>query len=429
MWNGLIFCLLLIASLPQGNTYDTLFRNAASDSAQGKYDQAIAQYKAALALRPGAPEALNNLAVMYYAVHDFANAYKVASGIWREHPELKAAALITGLAAIQINQPRDAIAPLNTLIASDKTNRDALLGLASAHLALGELPQAARIYEQETAYQPDDFKAWYGKAICYERMAESASRRLARIPGGAAYSKRLLGEYLQSAGDEKLAREAFGESAVASGSAAARAEYQTARALADQARNAFERMVTLAPDSWQTEVFLGDVDRQHGNLVSALAHYKKASEAESQNSAALLGMGTAYWELGDFEHASVCLRETLKLNPHAQQALFELGNIAVRRHHDAEAIPLLTLYLASQPDALAAHADLGRAYLHLKQYSEAVPELETASEADESGDIHYQLSVALKQLGRTKDAQLAMEKSKTIREAQLARQRRLEANH
>ena len=54
-----------------------------------------------------------------------------------------------------------------------------------------------------------------------------------------------------------------------------------------------------------------------------------------------------------------------------------------------------------QPDALAAHADLGRAYIHLKLYEEAAQELSKAAASDERGEIHYQLSVALRKLGRT----------------------------
>ncbi len=426
---GLILLFFWTPGGLQASTYADLFREAAADSAQGKYDQAIVKYKAALALRPDTPAALNNLALMYYEVHDYPDAYKTATGVWEQHPELKAAALITGLAAIQMNRPQDAIAPLERLIAADHRNRDALLGLASAQLALGNLAKAVETYERETDYLPNDFTAWYGKAICYERMAESASKKLAQIPGGAAYSKRLLGEYLQSAGDEKLAREAFGEAALASDSPAARAQYETARRLADKSRNAFERMVALAPDSWQTEVFLGDVDRQHGKLLSALAHYKKAAQTEPQNAAALLGMGTAYWELGDFDEASECLRQTLNLNPGAEQAVFELGNIAVRRHDDTAAIPLLKQYLATQPDALAAHADLGRAYFHLKQYREAARELSMGAGADENGDIHYQLSVSLRRLGRDKEAEVALEQSNAIRQAQLERQRRLQTAH
>jgi tetratricopeptide (TPR) repeat protein len=89
----------------------------------------------------------------------------------------------------------------------------------------------------------------------------------------------------------------------------------------------------------------------------------------------------------------------------------------------------LTQYLKAQPDALAAHADLGRAYLHLAQYSDAAVELQKAASADEQGDIHYQLSVALRKLGRSQEAEEAMKESVAIRQANSARDQRLHQIH
>ena len=208
-------CFLVLLTLLRADDYEDLFRRAADLSARGKYDQAIDDYKAALLLRPGAVEALNNLAVMYYAAHRYAEAFSAAGGIWKTHPEMASAALVTGMAAVQCNRPQDALKPLESLVAKDPGNRDAILALASAHVALNQLEEASRLYERRTTDAGDDADAWYGLAICYERMAEEASRKLSRIPGGAAYSKRLLGDFLLSMGDTRLAREAFGESLVA----------------------------------------------------------------------------------------------------------------------------------------------------------------------------------------------------------------------
>jgi tetratricopeptide (TPR) repeat protein len=421
---GLLFlaCTVLYA-----DEYADLFQEAAAYTRQGMFDQAIEKYKAALAVRPGAPEALNNLAVMYYQLRKYADAYAVASGIWPSHPELKSAALITGMSAVQCNRPKDAIAPLQKLLESDPRNRDALLALASAELGLHDYSAAARVYETESGYSPNDDTAWYGRAICFEQLAESASKRLSRMPGGAAYSKRLLAEYLQSEGDSKLAQEAFGDSERLSASSSAEAlkQFEFAREFARKSREAFEQLVKVAPDSWETAVFLGDVDRQQGQLVPAIAYYQKAAEQQPGNPAPLLGLGTAYWELGNFDRSSSYLHQTLAINPNASQAVFELANISVRRHAYSEAIPLLKQYLAVQPDALAAHADLGRAYMHLGQYEAAVRELRKAAPSDERGDLHYQLSIALRKLGRTEEADAALKESTTLRQAQLQLEQRL----
>jgi tetratricopeptide (TPR) repeat protein len=312
----------------------------------------------------------------------------------------------------------------------ESSNRDALLALASAHLALHHFNEAAKIYERESENSPTDSMAWYGRAICYENLAEAASKSLSLMPGGMAYSKRLLGEYLQSTGDSRLAREAFGESSslASATSPEAAKQYEMARELAEKSRYAFEHLAQIAPDSWQASVFLGDVARQHGDLVTAVAQYQKAVEQQPENPAPLLGLATSYWEMGDFDRATSYLRHTLEINPNSQQALFELANIAVRRHEDKEAIPLLKQYLATQPDALAARADLGRAYSHLGEYKEAIPELQKAASIDEQGDIHYELSVALNKAGRSKAAATALEQSKAIRKAQLERARQLHSD-
>lgn len=407
--------------------YVELLRSAAADTRDGRYEKAVSEYQSALALRPGAPEALNNLAVAYYEIHRYREAYAAVSGLWESHPELKSAALIAGLAAVQCDRAKDAVAPLEHLLTVEPENRDALLALASARFAMHDYRQAVLVYRRETSLSPKDSMAWYGLAVCLEQIAEDSSKKLSAMAGGAAYSKRLLGEYLQSTGDKKLAEEAFGEarSADGGGSAAIEEQYRSARQLADESRDAFEHFVALAPDSWQAAVFFGDVARQHGDLVTALAQYQKAADANPGGPAPNLGLGTVYWEMGEFEQATTYLRKTLKGNPQAMQAVFELANIAVRRHDESEAIPLLKQYLAAQPDALAAHADLGRAYLHLNRYEDAAAELQKAGEADEQGDIHYQLSVALRKLGRERDADAALRESTRIRNARQLRDQRL----
>src|SRR5215467_11864914 len=83
---GLLFQLVVVCLLPgggilQADEYTDLFQKAAAYGSQGKYQQAILVYQAVLKIRPGAPEALNNLAVMYYEAHDYRKAFDTASPI------------------------------------------------------------------------------------------------------------------------------------------------------------------------------------------------------------------------------------------------------------------------------------------------------------------------------------------------------------
>ena len=97
--------LLLIASVLGGaeDNYELLFRQAAEFSQQGKYQEAIDKYNAALAMRPGAAEALNNLAVMYYTTGSYARAWDLAERALKAQPGMTSAALRSWrLASIRI---------------------------------------------------------------------------------------------------------------------------------------------------------------------------------------------------------------------------------------------------------------------------------------------------------------------------------------
>ena len=89
---ALLMCVIAILAAPvMAQDYETLFQEAERLAAGGQYPQAIAKYQAALRLRPAAPEALNNLAVMLYATHQYAEALETSSPVWRDHPQTASA--------------------------------------------------------------------------------------------------------------------------------------------------------------------------------------------------------------------------------------------------------------------------------------------------------------------------------------------------
>ena len=140
----------------------------------------------------------------------------------------------------------------------EPANRDGLLGWP-AHMSPQATPQAVAIYQQQIKLSSNDSIAWYGLAICNERMAEAASKSLAEMPGGRAYSKRLLGEFLLSRGDERLAQEAFGESATSDSAESPEAarQFESVTSLAEASRSAFLVFCKLLPI--------------HGSLICSLA--------------------------------------------------------------------------------------------------------------------------------------------------------------
>jgi tetratricopeptide (TPR) repeat protein len=279
-------------------TYEQLFEDARMLSGKGEYARAAQKYEAALRIRPNAPEALNNVGVVYYLAGRFEYAAAVLGAALRVQPDLMPANLMRGLSLVQLGRFSEAGEPLERVLRRDEANRDALLGLASAKVGLGQLQEAAALYRQQTRRTPEDADAWHGLALCLERAAEAESRKLYSVPEGRAYAKRFLGEYWLERGQRNLAEEALSEAAaidpqqpglqellhvlrtrqsgdrfdVAAVASNAPAAYREAKQLARLSREAFEKFVAIAPESWQAQLFLGDVSRQRREFEQAIAH-------------------------------------------------------------------------------------------------------------------------------------------------------------
>ncbi|HEY7285779.1 MAG TPA: tetratricopeptide repeat protein, partial [Vicinamibacterales bacterium] len=72
------------------------------------------------------------------------------------------------------------------------------------------------------------------------------------------------------------------------------------------------------------------------------------------------------------------------------------------------AIPILERTVAAKDAPVAAHAALGRAYVQVGRYADALSHLTVAVKEDQDGDTHLQLARTFQALGRTADAQRAM---------------------
>ena len=419
----------LLLGVVYGQTYESLFQDAAALSANRDYEGAARKYEDALRLRPGAPEVLNNLGVVFYAAGRYREAAESMSRVLRVQPDLSSANLILGLSMIRLDRAVEATPPLEKVLSVDPDRRDAIMGLAAARVALGDLRSAAALYLRLVTSAPRDAEALYGLAVCYEKMAENASRALAQTSGGAALHKKLLSEYLVQRGEDRLALEALDEAKDLQqhdpASPQVEALYGQARELAAQSRDAFLRFINEAPDSWQAHLFLGDLNRQKRKFPEATEHYTAVIQQQPENPAGYLGLGTVHWELAEDDSARVRLLEVLRLNPGNSQARYELGSIALRGNRYEEAVHYFVDYLRVQPEQKLARADLGKAYLRLKLFREAAAELEAAKSVDRYGDVHFQLAVVLKQLGREKEAAAALRESGRIRERQHAREQKL----
>jgi tetratricopeptide (TPR) repeat protein len=179
--------------------------------------------------------------------------------------------------------------------------------------------------------------------------------------------------------------------------------------------------------------------------LARLNQQKKAIEVLNQLSTMkvpaelLLSIGDLYSVFQDYEHALVCYRQALALEPGIPKAHYKIGAALIRLSRPAEAVPelqaelnltpsdpdiqfnlayalletsqkekattLLRSITVEHPDYSQAQYQLGKNLLEDGKLDEAITHLEIAAKLDSESDyIHYQLQSAYRRVGRKEDA-------------------------
>lgn len=110
---------------------------------------------------------------------------------------------------------------------------------------------------------------------------------------------------------------------------------------------------------------------------------------------------------------------SLDLDPSHAQTLYNLGRLYVLKHENQKALSYLERALLLRPDLAEASSLLGKVYMRLGQFSNAVPRLQKAASSDHYGNVHYQLYLAYRKLGRPDLAQKELARSQDLRRSSL----------
>ena len=149
--------------------------------ASHKYEEAIPLYRQLVQAAPGNPGLLLNLALAEHMAGREKESIPHFETVLRAQPNLLPALLSLGAARLSLDQPELAIAPLRKAVAAAAQNAAARGMLADALSASGHFEQAAEQYQKLTAVSPGDPRAWYGLGTSYQAMAREAFERLQKI--------------------------------------------------------------------------------------------------------------------------------------------------------------------------------------------------------------------------------------------------------
>jgi tetratricopeptide (TPR) repeat protein/tRNA A-37 threonylcarbamoyl transferase component Bud32 len=315
----------------------------------GRHQESIVAYQQALALDPRHAPAQNNLAVALLDMGRAEEALAASQKALAIHPNLAAALANRGNALRHLGRLDDAIASYKQALVLDPRTKDAHFGLAHAWEDKGEIDEAIRCYRAGVALDPKN-------AVVLNNL-------------GALLCDR-------------------------------KGDYHAAVAV-------FQQALELAPNQARTHYNLGNALQALERLEEAVGAYRRAIELEPRNASACMNLGTTLHQMGRMDEAIAAHRQAVALSPNDPAALTCLGNALRQAEQLDEAVSRFQQAIRIDPAYPNAHGALGQALVLLGRYQEAKEATQRALDYLPKG--HAMRSFAGRQLERC-ERLLALEK-------------------
>ncbi len=149
-----------------------------------------------------------------------------------------------------------------------------------------------------------------------------------------------------------------------------------------------------------------DVPPRHRSVFSSLMQEYRQSLALNQDTPSTqTTLGLLAWNSGQPVQAEQAFTQALAIEPVFVPALLNLADLYRAANRDAEGEPLLRRALSFAPDSSAANFSLGLLLIRARDYAQALPHLQRATEQPDSApQMAYVYAVALDSMGRTDQA-------------------------
>jgi tetratricopeptide (TPR) repeat protein len=112
----------------------------------------------------------------------------------------------------------------------------------------------------------------------------------------------------------------------------------------DEAREAYERVLTLNPNHMDAHVNLGRILHESGAPAAAEKHYRQALELDPKHEIAAFNHGVALEDLGRHREAIAAYERAIALDPANADAHFNLAGLYEKRGDKADALQHLKAY-------------------------------------------------------------------------------------
>ncbi len=437
-------------------------------------NEAVAEFRQAVALNPGYPRLHYYMALAYLSQegsHAIPQALAELADEIRRHPDAYSAHYLAGLIYVQQRELEKALPYLEKAASLEPTNPDAALYLGQTLYLLGQSDRGVSVLQKGVELTKDPSRNQYqiakahyllGQFFNRKGKLEEAKQQLALVEEyrskAAVQDQERLQIYLgtgMGGGDElKNAVNNMEGRAVIVAPQPPTPEQQAelekaAKFFAEVAAKAYSQLGLLRAReadfkraaqllaqaaSWDPglpdlQFNLGLAEFKGQNYADAIAPLETAlaRQPERQDIRTLLGLSCFFHE--DYRRAAETLvplwqsgdddPKALELDPTIPEAHYELGLTLLRRERFADAAAEFRREIEHNSHHVKAQYHLGLALASLDQIDDAVRQFNLATGLDPSyGDAYYELGKAQLKQGKIEEAVASLEKAGQLEPAQ-----------
>ncbi len=354
MWCFLLTLFLLVPLLPQQSvTPAAHFNHAVELQQQGKLDEAVNEYRAAIQLKPDYAEAHANLGVALARLgkdEEAIAAYETALGF---APQFVQIWLNVGILHYRANEFEKAINAFDKFLAAHPQHGQArqLLGLSLVEIGYNTAAIEQLVPTLEAA--PNDAAVLYSLGLAYIRTnkikeAEGMSEKLNSFPAGVAASSLLKGQL-------QLAR------------------FEFEKAILD-----LKKAQDLNPELPRVNYSLGLCYYKLGLNKEGIAAFEAEVKRKPKDFTTLYYLALLHEAEGNLEPARHYVDTVLAMQPNSVEVITILGKVLSRQGKNQEAADAIEKAVAQDPKDSLKHYLLGKIYRELGRREESNREFNEA---------------------------------------------------